>query len=352
MKKTVVGVALAFVLSISNVYAATDSYQDSKSFYETMTNIENVEEIFTFGSLEVDSSSVNVEDFLSTEYSSSIAQAILVLTLQGHDPRAYQDVNYVELLENAVQENGAVLLDGETAYANNQNVCVKALYVVGSDKLEVACDYLASMQSANGLYASSWGESVDLTGWVLETLSLVDATRYTTNIENILTYLTNESIDEYGNYYDIDTGWGSYTSANTQACVLMGLLAYDQAGVIAGDYNVGEYNPYDVLLTYQNEDGSFYYDVPGEYNQYATMQGAQAVGHYENGSVYTVAKDKYQTIIQIQEETEEVVPEEETVVPEQTTPDIVDTSDITSLSIPFMGLFLGLAYIAYERKSV
>ena len=83
---------------------------------------------------------------------------------------------------------------------------------------------------------------------------------------------------------------------------LIGLLAYDAQGVKNGKYNQEQFNPYDVLLRYQNSNGSFWYSEQGEENYYATTQAAQAVGYYYNGSVYAKAHELYLKLINKTEE--------------------------------------------------
>lgn len=215
--------------------------------------------------------------------------------------------------------------------------------------MSIATDYLASLQGENALYGSSWGPSVDLTGWVLEMLSLVDASKYQTNIDLILKYLSEESMDENGNYLDVDSGFGVEPNANTQGSVLLGLMAYDKDGLVAGKYNRDDYNPYDALLKFQNEDGSFYssYSGVGNYDQYATMQGVQALGHYENGSVLDYAKGVYSAF----EDTPKVDETEKEPVKDNTNSDIVVTGDESSVYVYALLLVGALAVIVYERKT-
>ena len=52
------------------------------------------------------------------------------------------------------------------------------LYVLDAPELVKATDYLASMIHENGSFASSWDEELDITGWVVEALSLVNQNKY------------------------------------------------------------------------------------------------------------------------------------------------------------------------------
>ena len=119
-------------------------------------------------------------------------------------------------------------------------------------------------------------------------MSLVDKDKYQPTIQRAIVYLQSMRDGQAG-YKDSFSG----VNVNTQASVMTGLLTYDAKGVKAGTYNQNGYNPYDVLLKYQNTDGSFWYSTPGEVNDYATVQGIQIIGYYYNESVYQKAKQDY-----------------------------------------------------------
>ena len=150
-------------------------------------------------------------------------------------------------------------------------------------------------------------------------------------------------------------------NVNTQACVLMGLLAYDAAGVKGTTYNKGDNNPYDLLLKYQNSNGSFYYSELGEENYYATLQGVQAVGYYNHGSLYKSAQALYQEIISqpVKEEVkEELVKKEENkpapqkdktneAKPQKTK--VVKTSD-SSLLGAYLGMLLLSGWVVVKGR--
>ncbi|WP_249028958.1 prenyltransferase/squalene oxidase repeat-containing protein [Tannockella kyphosi] len=335
MKKMMIAV-MALLVSVCQIQALEtgDSYQAASTYYQNVTTVSGLDEMVTLASLGVDCSEMEIDALLSTDYASNIAQSILALVAKGENPNNYNDVDYVTLLEDAVQENGAVTLTGDTSYGSWQYICVNALYVINSEKLSIAADYLASLQNENGSFSSAYGEDVDVTGWVLETLALVDASKYSENITNVVAYLETVQEDSYyiplGYEYDGVYYPGS-ANANTQATVLLGLIAAKQ------DYE----DAYQALLTFQNEDGSFWYYEAGEDNNWATKQAVLTIGTYENGSVYEALELSYQAIL-------ELVPE----VEESMDSNIVQTSDISMITFYLTTALLALFVMSYEKKSI
>lgn len=322
MKKIFTSLLMMLMLIVSQVLPTAalsydESYTTAKAYFQNLKAFQSLDEIIASESVGVETDQKAIpNELLVTDSAKNIAKTLIVLTLHGDDPRNYQGVNYVELLESAVRDDGAVYFDSEKNGfgANNQIICVEALYVVGSDKLSLATNYLATMIQENGSFTYAGGyEDLAVTGWAVEALSLVNASQYQTTIdralENILSYQKEDAgFDMYG--YGAD--------ANTQACVLSGLLTYDSQGVKSGKYNQNGYNPYDVLLSFQNTDGTFWsaYTGKGQYNLLATVQGIQTIGYYDNGSVYQKAKQNYLSlgeVVETEKQPEvEVKPEPET----------------------------------------
>ena len=137
----------------------------------------------------MDSSDYSIDHLISTDYASEIAQSVIALSLHGDNPKNYNGVNYVEMLENCVQSNGAFDKKNNSTYANFQVYGVFALYVVDSPKLSLAADYLTSLIDDNGAFGSSYGPSLDITSWVIESLSLVDKDKYQPTIQRAIVYL-------------------------------------------------------------------------------------------------------------------------------------------------------------------
>lgn len=361
MKKFLASVLIMMMMmvSVGNISALTydESYLAAKSYYGKKTVLQGADEVIAYESLGLESDALTIEYVVDSKYASTIAKTVIALTLHGDDPRNYEGVNYVEMLEKCVQENGAFDKENTVVLANYQVYGVYALYVVDSPKVEQAADYLVSLVNQDYAWGYGGASSSDLTGWVIEALTLVNRDKYQPVIEKALTYIQskqeatggyNDAIDEY------------YTAnANTQACVLMGLLTYDSEGVKANKYNQGENNPYDFLLTFQNNDGSFWYTEAGEDNYIATLQGIQAVGYYYQGSVYQTAYQNYQKLLNpvVEDEKEPVKEPEEVKQPEkeivkEEKKKVVETSDLSQelgylclLGLSIVGLLKGKQYV-------
>lgn len=318
MKKIFTSLLIMLMMVIGQIFPVSalsyeESYALAKDYYSQKESLDDFGELVAYESIGLDCDNYSIEHLISTDYASEIAQAVIALTLHGDDPRNYQGTNYVELLENCVQSNGAFDKQNTEAYANYQVYGVYALYVVDSPKLTLAADYLASLIDSNGGFGSNYGPSLDITGWVIEALALVDQQKYQSTIDAAIVYL-DANRDGQAGYVDTYSG----VNANTQASVLNGLLIYDSEGVKAGTYDQGESNPYDVLLSYQNDNGSFWYQNKGEENNYASAQSIQTIGYYYHGSVYTKAKDEYFALGEVkdtEEQPEVKVDEEEKDIP-------------------------------------
>lgn len=299
MKKIFTSLLIMLMLIVSQVLPTAalsydESYTSAKGYYSQKTSFNSFSELYAYEAIGLDSSDYSIDHLISTDYASEIAQSVIALSLHGDNPKNYNGVNYVEMLENCVQSNGAFDKKNNSTYANFQVYGVFALYVVDSPKLSLAADYLTSLIDDNGAFGSSYGPSLDITSWVIESLSLVDKDKYQPTIQRAIVYLQSMRDGQAG-YKDSFSG----VNVNTQASVMTGLLTYDAKGVKAGTYNQNGYNPYDVLLKYQNTDGSFWYSTPGEVNDYATVQGIQTIGYYYNESVYQKAKQDYLALDEI-----------------------------------------------------
>lgn len=376
MKKIFTSLLIMLMMVIGQIFPVSalsydESFALAKSYFESVNSIQSIDEIIASEALGVDTHQKAIPvELLESDVASKVAKTIIALTLHGDNPRNYNGTNYVELLESAVREDGSVYFDSEknSFGSNNQVYCVYALYIVNSTKLELATDYLASMIQENGAYAYAGGyEDLAVTGWAVEALSIVNKTKYQSTIEKAIAYILSYQTDDAG--FDM---YGYGADANTQACVLAGLLTYDSEGVKAGKYNQNEHNPYDVLLSFQNTDGSFWssYTGKGQYNLLATVQAAQTVGYYVNGSVYEKARQKYLAlgeVVQPETKPEESVTdsqdknngednkvetsevETETVKETSQKADVVQTDDISWLT-GYGLLFLGSGILLLKGR--
>lgn len=318
---------LGYVMPVSAM-SYDESYETAKTYFQSLETFQSLDEIIASEAVDVDTAQTTIpQELLATDTASEVSKTIIALTLHGDDPRNYQGMNYVELLESAVHEDGAVRFDSEknSFGSNNQIFCVNALYIIGSEKLESAANYLSSMMQNDGSFTYAGGYAdLSVTGWAVETLSLVNKVQYQTTIDKAISYILSYQKDDAG--FDM---YGYGADANTQACVLAGLLTYDSEGVKNGAYNKNEKDPYEVLLSFQNKDGSFWssYTGEGEYNLLATVQGVQTIGYYYHGSVYQKAQQKYLALGEKTETETETQPE---ITPE--TPQVDQEKETSSQS--------------------
>ena len=365
MKKVVLSVISALFVLVMSVHTnfaltADESYNLARQYWNSVAQLEGADEVVTYASLGLDASQKPLGENV---VSGNVAKVVIALTLHGDDPRSYNGVNYVEMLENYVHDNGAFDKDKDVADATSQVYGVYALYVVNSEKAELAADYLVSLANDEGAFGYAGVSDTDTTGWVVEALTLVNQTKYQTTIDNAISYLLAQ---QNSNAEFISPFVGS--NPCTQACVLMGLLTYDAQGVKGTTYNQGDKNPYDVVLSFQNNDGSFWYNQAGEDNSWATLQASQVVGYYVNGSVYKIAANMYQKLINNENKepekdnqqkpvVSEPQPKEETKVNEdkkeqEKTKKIVNTADDSQIAL-FASLMLASGYVIVKgRKSI
>lgn len=365
MKKIFTSFIAAMFLIVTSFSGAKamnyeESYQAAQSYYQKKTTLQSSEEVIACEAIGVDSSRKQLaESVVVTDKASDVSKTIIALILHGDDPRNYQGVNYVEKLEKAIQENGAVYFENEVNGfgANNQVYNVYALYVLHSNQLTLATDYLASMIDENGAFGFAGGYAdASVTGWTIEALSLVNKTKYQSTIEKAMTYLSTLQKEDAS--YD---GYGYGADANTQASILMGLLTYDENGVKSTTYNKGENNPYTVLLTFQNSDGSFWSSFQGEgvEDYFPTVQGIQTIGYYYHGSVYKTAYQKYQKLLEskTEEPTSEKEVEKTPVYQKETKPvnkdkkKVVETADLSDVLGYLILLGLSIVGIRKGRKN-
>lgn len=309
MKKIFTSLIVATLVLLSGTnqsFALTrnKSYEAAKDIYSEMDEFKYADNIIACEALglETDDKPIVDSSVIETTEASKIAKAIIALSLHGDNPNNYKGTNYVKMLEDCVHEDG-IYLAGETDLdANKYAYDVFALYVVDSEKLNAATEILAKSVHESGIFGYQYEgypyDDLSTTGWAIEALTLVNQDKYKSLIDNSIEVIKNNYMnDEAG--FDL---WGYGADANTQACMLMGLLTYDADGVKDSTYNKNNNNPYDQLLSFQFEDGSFWISdwETGEhvYNSLATAQGCQAIGYYYNGSVYQDAKEEYSHIPQ------------------------------------------------------
>ena len=278
-----------------------NSYERLKGYYRDY-QVESYDDVLAIISMGYDiEDKIEIPKDLTQLRESDLAKVILTMVAQGQDAS-----KAVQLLEEYVNNDGSI---GNNIPSTMEVWCLFALYVVDSSKLELVADHLASTQADNGMYGFPGYEDLDTTGWVMTALSLVNKEKYNDYINKAVNVCLSQQ-QESGTFGIEVNEWDVYPNANTQASVLMGLMTYDRQGLDEGKYSK-ENHPMDILLTFQNDDGSFGWDS-SEYNALATTQVAWTLGSYYNGNVFLNLKNKFKQN-KVEEDVEtEVIDKEET----------------------------------------
>lgn len=304
------GVSAAEVYPISNIDTAC---QRAINFYTGKT-LEAPDEVFAAESIGIEvEDECDIRDLLSAfkeiDYSNAtlgdLSKTIITLALTKNDPKNFNNVNLVEILENKINDDGSI--QGSTG--TNFDIWVLfALEVVSSSKVENVADRLSIQNNIEGSEGGFWYAgpyvSEDVTGWAIEALSIANKQKYTSSITSAVNYLdkSQQTDASYG-------AWGA--NPDTQGAVLEGLLTYDRDGVLNGKYDTQDANAFKVLIDFQKEDGSVeiatYPTYEIMYNSLATTDLTRCLGTYKNGSVFLKAQRDYNALFNKEKEDQKLV---------------------------------------------
>lgn len=356
-------IALTFALSFSAAFANDDAFLKSQNYLKTIT-LDSPDAVIAYEAtgMEADyKADALLNNFKETNYTTAsygdLAKSIIAISLLGENPKDFNKINLVEILENRVQEDGTLTNDvnggcGATIWT------LMALETVNSDKTKTVADKLSTMAMDNGAYWYEYqGPNADLdtTGWAMEALSVAGRSTYDAAISKAYTFVQSKLKSTDGSY---DIGWGG--NADTQSCVLEGLS-------VAG-YPL-DTNAYNYLLSYQNEDGTFnalnYSTNQLEPNAYASVEGARALGVINNGSFVLMARRDYTnttTPVVTEPETPTtpttpstttpaVKPETTTTEPKKETVKVVNTGDNTNVMAYVVAAIAAVGVIVLVIKS-
>ena len=356
-------IALTFALSFSAAFANDDAFLKSQNYLKTIA-LDSPDAVIAYEAtgMEADyKADALLNNFKETDYTTAsygdLAKSIIAISLLGENPKDFNKINLVEILENRVQEDGTVTNDvnggcGATIWT------LMALETVNSSKVKAVADKLSTMAMDNGAYWYEYkGQNADLdtTGWAMEALSVAGRSTYDAAISKAYTFVQSKLKSTDGSY---DIGWGG--NADTQSCVLEGLS-------VAG-YPL-DTNAYNYLLSYQNEDGTFnalnYNTFQLEPNAYASVEGARALGVINNGSFVLMARRDYTnttTPVVTEPETPTtpttpstttpaVKPETTTTEPKKETVKVVNTGDNTNVMAYVVAAIAAVGVIVLVIKS-
>lgn len=356
-------IALTFALSFSAAFANDDAFLKSQNYLKTIA-LDSPDAVIAYEAtgMEADyKADALLNNFKETDYTTAsygdLAKSIIAISLLGENPKDFNKINLVEILENRVQEDGTLTNDvnggcGATIWT------LMALETVNSSKVKAVADKLSTMAMDNGAYWYEYkGQNADLdtTGWAMEALSVAGRSTYDAAISKAYTFVQSKLKSTDGSY---DIGWGG--NADTQSCVLEGLS-------VAG-YPL-DTNAYNYLLSYQNEDGTFnalnYNTFQLEPNAYASVEGARALGVINNGSFVLMARRDYTnttTPVVTEPETPTtpttpstttpaVKPETTTTEPKKKTVKVVNTGDNTNVMAYVVAAIAAVGVIVLVIKS-
>lgn len=356
-------IALTFALSFSAAFANDDAFLKSQNYLKTIA-LDSPDAVIAYEAtgMEADyKADALLNNFKKTDYTTAsygdLAKSIIAISLLGENPKDFNKINLVEILENRVQEDGTLTNDvnggcGATIWT------LMALETVNSSKVKAVADKLSTMAMDNGAYWYEYkGQNADLdtTGWAMEALSVAGRSTYDAAISKAYTFVQSKLKSTDGSY---DIGWGG--NADTQSCVLEGLS-------VAG-YPL-DTNAYNYLLSYQNEDGTFnalnYNTFQLEPNAYASVEGARALGVINNGSFVLMARRDYTnttTPVVTEPETPTtpttpstttpaVKPETTTTEPKKETVKVVNTGDNTNVMAYVVAAIAAVGVIVLVIKS-
>lgn len=356
-------IALTFALSFSAAFANDDAFLKSQNYLKTIA-LDSPDAVIAYEAtgMEADyKADALLNNFKEIDYTTAsygdLAKSIIAISLLGENPKDFNKINLVEILENRVQEDGTLTNDvnggcGATIWT------LMALETVNSSKVKAVADKLSTMAMDNGAYWYEYkGQNADLdtTGWAMEALSVAGRSTYDAAISKAYTFVQSKLKSTDGSY---DIGWGG--NADTQSCVLEGLS-------VAG-YPL-DTNAYNYLLSYQNEDGTFnalnYNTFQLEPNAYASVEGARALGVINNGSFVLMARRDYTnttTPVVTEPETPTtpttpstttpaVKPETTTTEPKKETVKVVNTGDNTNVMAYVVAAIAAVGVIVLVIKS-
>lgn len=356
-------IALTFALSFSAAFANDDAFLKSQNYLKTIA-LDSPDAVIAYEAtgMEADyKADALLNNFKETDYTTAsygdLAKSIIAISLLGENPKDFNKINLVEILENRVQEDGTLTNDvnggcGATIWT------LMALETVNSSKVKAVADKLSTMAMDNGAYWYEYkGQNADLdtTGWAMEALSVAGRSTYDAAISKAYTFVQSKLKSTDGSY---DIGWGG--NADTQSCVLEGLS-------VAG-YPL-DTNAYNYLLSYKNEDGTFnalnYNTFQLEPNAYASVEGARALGVINNGSFVLMARRDYTnttTPVVTEPETPTtpttpstttpaVKPETTTTEPKKETVKVVNTGDNTNVMAYVVAAIAAVGVIVLVIKS-
>lgn len=205
------------------------------------------------------------------------ARMVLAIVAANEPPTNFGGRNFLSLLQAAY--DGTQI--GDSSLLNDDFWGVIALISAGespnSEIIQNSLSFIKSCQQANGGWgfdaSASWGTDVDSTSAAITALIAAGERPSSNTITNGLTFIKSTQVDSGGFNCPV---WGQ--NADIDSMAINAIVAAGQDPTSAGWTENGN-NPVDDLLTFQQGDGSFYWQsgTPGAWPCQTTAWAIQAL---------------------------------------------------------------------------
>lgn len=216
-------------------------------------------------------------EIIQDESSANYAVNILTLLAAGKNPRDFQQVDFVKLLEESQNEKGKFIVSDMDDYPSTQAYAIAALEMAGSDSYnhQKALDALISMINEDGS-VGTYGD-VDTAGMSLIGFVNADDDASKLAIEKIKGFIKSKQLSSGG-----FPGFDGKDNPYTVSAVVNGLMA---AGIdpLSEELTVSGKTIKDALLAFVKEDRFAYEDSSATETELATEQGYLAAAELYTG---------------------------------------------------------------------
>lgn len=216
-------------------------------------------------------------EILQDKSSANYAVNILTLLAAGKDPSDYQQVDYVQLLEQSQKESGKFIVSDMDDYPSTQAYAIAALEMAKSTSYDrqKALDGLISMINEDGSVGTY--KDVDTAGMSLTGFINADDEASRQAVEKITGFIKSKQLETGG-----FPGFDGRDNPYTVSAVINGLMA---VGIdpVSEEYTVSGKNLKDALLAFVKEDRFAYEDAGTLETELATEQGYLAAAELYTG---------------------------------------------------------------------
>jgi hypothetical protein len=209
---------------------------------------------------------------------------VLALAGAGFDPRDFDGVDMVDILESHFKPDGTYGVDDPF----KQSLAILGLTAAEEPLPETAINWLESRQTGNGSWDDGFGteNNADATALAIMAMVASGKTTHDPSVAGALDYLRASQEDSGGWAYS--PGFGA--SANSTAMVIQSLASAGEDWYSSdSDWSKNSQSPLDALLSFQSENGAFQSDFgEGPFEDFfATVQSIPALA----GESFPIASD-------------------------------------------------------------